>query len=178
MRPNTEIPRLAPVRRRHGFFSPPRSGRTRAGGWSLRTLARAAEHTGCSMPSSPRCTSSQSGALLEDPPPQPLHPVFKYNAQIICKVLGGGGREGDRGGRVGRSCASRGPRAGETPPPPPSLWLSFFWLAICFHLGEFAGSEPPASAQTPLSSKPPVHCASISRSAHVLGASLMRADTG
>lgn len=132
MRPNTEIPRLAPVRRRHGFFSPPRSGRTRAGGWSLRTLARAAEHTGCSMPSSPRCTSSQSGALLEDPPPQPLHPVFKYNAQIICKVLGGGGREGDRGGRVGRSCASRGPRAGETPPPPRPFGSAFFGLLFAF----------------------------------------------
>lgn len=87
-----------------------------------------------------------------------------------------GGRGTEEAGWVGRVPA--GVLVLGRPPPPPSLWLSFFWLAICFHLGEFAGSEPPASAQTPLSSKPPVHCASISRSAHVLGASLMRADTG
>lgn len=149
-------------------------------------LARALGRAGCSVPSSPRCTSSRSGAFLGDSLPQPLHPVLKCNAQIICKVLGGGGREGDGGGSVCRLCAGWGPRAGEIPHVP---LAQLCWLAICFNLSEFAGSEPPASVQTLLNSSPPpsgspaqpqTHRALSEhlRSVHVPGASLMHTDTG
>lgn len=85
-----------------------------------------------------------------------------------------GGRGTEEAGWVGRVLA--GVLVLGRPPHVPLAQL--FWLAICFRLGEFAGSELPASAQILLSSKPPMRCVSISHSVHVLGASLMRADTG